>query len=118
MKYYKEQLKRCKATRKLFKAQRRTLHALAMEGFTHVTFHTSTRSITLPFADGVTNEASSGYVQFLGDRIDDVNREADQVKEQWRLELEVLEKRLSAKSSDADEGPSEQGPALPNQPPN
>lgn len=109
MKYYKKQLKRCKSTRKLFKAQRRTLHELAMEGFTHVTFHTSTRSITLPFADGVTNEASSGYVQFLGDRIDDVNREAGQVKEQWRLELDVREEK-----PEVDKEPSEQGPALPN----
>lgn len=92
MKFYKKQLKRIATTRKLFKAQQSTLRDLAMEGFTQVTFHTSTRSITLPFADGATHEASTAYAQFLSEKRQDLKKEAAEVLERWNIEKQNDEK--------------------------
>lgn len=101
MKFYKKQLKRVAATRKLIKAQRSTLRDLSMEGFTQVTFHTSTRSITLPFAADVTQEASTGYGMFLSERIKELKEEASEIREWWAKEKKKDAQTPEAAADDA-----------------
>lgn len=49
MSYYRKQLKRLARVRKLLNKKRNQLREMDEEGITHVTFHTTTRTLSLPF---------------------------------------------------------------------
>jgi hypothetical protein len=83
MSYYKKQLKRLARVRKLLNQTRNQLREMYDEGLTHVTFHTGTRTLSLPFDQEATGAATSAYHEVLSNQRKALKQEGYEVQQQW-----------------------------------
>lgn len=94
--HYKKQLKRLYQVRKQVGQQRDLLRAMRLEGFTAVTFHTTTRQLTLHNEHGAANEAADNYDEGLSIRRQELKAQASEVRQLW-----VEDERKEAKQQSA-----------------
>jgi hypothetical protein len=83
MSYYKKQLKRLARVRKLLNKTRNQLREMYEEGLTHITFHTGTRTVSLPFDNAAAGAAASAYHEVLSNQRKALKQESYEVQQQW-----------------------------------
>lgn len=84
MSYYRKHLKRLAKGRKLLNQKRTQLREMDDEGITHVTFHTTTRSLSLPFDAEATGACTTAYHEVLSNQRKALKRESYEVQQQWQ----------------------------------
>lgn len=93
--HYKKQLKRLHLTHKLVGQQRDLLRTMRLEGFTSVTFHTTTRQLTLSNEEGAANEAAGVYDEWWSKRRKELKAQAHEVDQQWAADEQLETQRLT-----------------------
>lgn len=84
MSYYKKQLKRLARGRKLLNKKRNQLREMYDEGITYITFHTTTRSLSLPFDSEAAGACATAYHEVLSTQRKTLKQEGYEVQRQWQ----------------------------------
>lgn len=94
--HYKKQLKRLHQVRKQVSQHRDLLRAMCLEGLIAVTFHTTTRQLSLPNEQGVADEAARNYDSSLSKRRREHKEDAAGVRQQWDDHKEMRDTQRKA----------------------